>query len=117
MKTQKDTFPSHTPALRTAAVLLAAGSASRMGGQPKCLLQLDGRSLIVRQIQALQAVGLNDIVVVLGHYSPAIAAVVVRAVASASAGIKKRRIVNGSPCPWSGRGKLPAQDPNKSSHI
>lgn len=59
---------------RTAAVLLAAGSASRMGGQPKCLLQLDGRSLIVRQIQALQALGLNDIVVVLGHYAAAIGA-------------------------------------------
>ena len=61
---------------RTAAVLLAAGAASRMGGQPKCLLQLDGTSLIERQIQALLAVGITDIVVVLGHYAAAIAAAV-----------------------------------------
>lgn len=54
------------------AVLLAAGSASRMGGQPKCLLQLDGQSLIQRQITALQHAGLKHIVVVLGHYANAI---------------------------------------------
>ena len=62
--------------LGTAAVLLAAGSASRMGGQPKCLLQLDGISLIERQIMALQAVGITHIVVVLGHYAAAISAAV-----------------------------------------
>ena len=62
--------------LRTFAVLLAAGSASRMGGQPKCLLQLDGTSLIEHQIKALLAVGIADIVLVLGHYAAAIAAAV-----------------------------------------
>ena len=61
---------------RAAAVLLAAGSASRMGGQPKCLLQLDGVSLIERQVAALRAAGVTDIVVVLGHYAAAIEAVV-----------------------------------------
>jgi CTP:molybdopterin cytidylyltransferase MocA len=75
MKTQKDPFPLHPPALRVGAVLLAAGSASRMGGRPKCLLQWDGQSLIVRQIGAWRAAGITDIVVVLGHYAPAIAAV------------------------------------------
>jgi len=74
MKTQKDTFPLHTPALRVGAVLLAAGSASRMGGQPKCLLQLDGASLIERQIHALLEAGVSDIVVVLGFYAGEIAA-------------------------------------------
>lgn len=66
--------PSPNPdlPLRTAALLLAAGSASRMGGLPKCLLQWDGRSLIERQIQALQACGISEIVVVLGHYAPTI---------------------------------------------
>jgi CTP:molybdopterin cytidylyltransferase MocA len=58
-----------------AAVMLAAGSATRMGGRPKCLLQWDGQSLIVRQIGAWRAAGITDIVVVLGHYAPAIAAV------------------------------------------
>jgi len=62
--------------LHTAAVLLAAGSASRMGGQPKCLLQLDGASLIERQIIALRAAGITHIVMVLGHYATAIEAAV-----------------------------------------
>jgi CTP:molybdopterin cytidylyltransferase MocA len=71
------TASTPTPApLRVGAVLLAAGSASRMGGQPKCLLQLDGISLIERQISALLAAGVSDIVVVLGHYAAAIAAAV-----------------------------------------
>ena len=71
------TASTPTPApLRVGAVLLAAGSASRMGGQPKCLLQLDGISLIERQISALLTAGVSDIVVVLGHYAAAIAAAV-----------------------------------------
>ncbi len=73
MKSPNDPSLTGKP-LRTAAVLLAAGSASRMGGQPKCLLQLDGTSLIEHQIKALLAVGITDIVVVLGHYAAAIAA-------------------------------------------
>jgi CTP:molybdopterin cytidylyltransferase MocA len=76
MKSLKDTHPLHAPPLRVGAVLLAAGSASRMGGQPKCLLQLDGTSLIERQISALIAAGVSDIVVVLGHYADVIAAAV-----------------------------------------
>jgi len=51
------------------AVLLAAGSASRMGGRPKCLLSLDGTPIIRRQIESLMACGVADIVVVLGHYA------------------------------------------------
>lgn len=65
-----------SPAGHTAAVLLAAGSASRMGRLPKCLLQLDGVSLIERQIQALLTAGITQIVVVLGHYATAIEAAV-----------------------------------------
>ena len=76
MKSLKDTTPLHPQQQRVGAVLLAAGSASRMGGQPKCLLQLDSASLIERQISALIAAGVSDIVVVLGHYVDAIAAAV-----------------------------------------
>ena len=76
MKSLNDSPPLHAHPLRVGAVLLAAGSASRMGGQPKCLLQLDGISLIERQINALLAVGVSNIVVVLGHYAAAIAAAV-----------------------------------------
>lgn len=51
------------------AVLLAAGSGSRMGKKPKCLLELDGVPLIRRQISALSAAGVAPLVVVLGHYA------------------------------------------------
>ena len=50
------------------AVLLAAGSASRLGHRPKCLLELDGQPLIRRSIQALQQAGVQDLVVVLGAH-------------------------------------------------
>ena len=39
------------------AVLLAAGSASRMGGRPKCLLELGGVPLVMRQLIALSGGG------------------------------------------------------------
>ncbi len=55
--------------LTVGAVLLAAGSASRMGGKPKCLLELGGVSLIRRQLIALSGAGVDEVVVVLGHYA------------------------------------------------
>lgn len=51
------------------AVLLAAGSGSRMGNRPKCLLELGGVSLIRRQLIALSGAGVDELVVVLGHYA------------------------------------------------
>ncbi|MEY2776354.1 MAG: Bifunctional protein GlmU [Pseudomonadota bacterium] len=50
------------------AVLLAAGSASRMGNRPKSLLQLGGVPLIRRQLIALSGAGIDEVVVVLGHH-------------------------------------------------
>lgn len=50
------------------AVLLAAGSASRMGCRPKSLLQLGGVPLIRRQLIALSGAGIDEVVVVLGHH-------------------------------------------------
>jgi len=55
------------------AVVLAAGSASRMGHRPKCLLELNGVPLIHRLLMALSQAGLKDVVVVLGHFAPDIA--------------------------------------------
>lgn len=51
------------------AVLLAAGAGSRMGGRPKCLLELGGVSLIRRQLIALSGAGVDELVVVLGHHA------------------------------------------------
>jgi CTP:molybdopterin cytidylyltransferase MocA len=59
--------------MRCAAVLLAAGSASRMGHRPKSLLLLDGEPLIRRTAQCLLDAGIQELVVVLGHYAQEIA--------------------------------------------
>ncbi len=49
--------------------MLAAGAGSRMGNRPKCLLQLNGVSLLERQLQALTFAGVSPIGVVLGHHT------------------------------------------------
>lgn len=58
------------------AVLLAAGSGSRMGQRPKSLLELDGVPLIRRQLSALTGAGMGQVVLVLGHYADRIEAAV-----------------------------------------
>ncbi len=55
------------PRLRIVAVVLAAGTASRMGGRPKCLLQRDGQTLLNRLLMALETAGVDETVLVLGH--------------------------------------------------
>jgi molybdenum cofactor cytidylyltransferase len=56
-----------------AAVLLAAGAGSRMGHRPKCLIERDGQALIRRTAQSLLNAGIQDLVVILGHYAQEIA--------------------------------------------
>ncbi|MBC7717485.1 MAG: nucleotidyltransferase family protein [Pseudorhodobacter sp.] len=51
------------------AVLLAAGSGSRIGTRPKSLLELGGVPLIRRQLIALSGAGVDEVVVVLGHHA------------------------------------------------
>jgi len=51
------------------AVLLAAGSGSRIGHRPKSLLELGGVPLIRRQLIALSGAGIDEVVVVLGHHA------------------------------------------------
>lgn len=55
--------------LTIGAVVLAAGSASRIGHRPKCLLELDGEPLLQRQLRALLDSQVKHSVVVLGHYA------------------------------------------------
>lgn len=54
--------------MRVGAVLLAAGQGSRMNNQPKALLQLQGVPLINRHLIALSGAGVDEVVVVTGHY-------------------------------------------------
>jgi phosphoenolpyruvate phosphomutase len=54
-----------------AAVVLAAGDGGRLGDLtndcPKCMLDIKGRTLLDRQIEALNAAGIKDIAVVRGY--------------------------------------------------
>ncbi len=53
--------------MRSAGVILAAGSSSRMGaGRPKQLLPVAGHPLLERVVQAANASGLDEVIVVLG---------------------------------------------------
>ena len=72
--TPKCTLPPPCPHLRVGAVVLAAGTASRMGGRPKCLLQKNGQSLLVHLLTNLEQAGIDQTVLVLGQYAPAIQA-------------------------------------------
>lgn len=56
-----------------AAVVLAAGSSSRMGGRNKLLLEVDGESLVRRAVGVARDAGLDPVVVVLGHDSDRVA--------------------------------------------
>lgn len=56
-----------------AAVVLAAGTSSRLG-RPKQLLELRGRPLLQHAVDAAFEAGLDEIVVVLGHQAGEVAA-------------------------------------------
>lgn len=62
------------------AIILAAGVGKRLGGsvveRPKCLLELGGRTLLDRMLDALQRAGVREIVIVVGHLSEQIRAAV-----------------------------------------
>ena len=60
--------------LKLSAVLLAAGAGSRLGDRPKGLLVLQGVPLIAGRVAALQAAGISEVVVVLGHHADALEA-------------------------------------------
>jgi molybdenum cofactor cytidylyltransferase len=57
----------------TAAVILAAGLSTRMGGRSKALLRFDDRDVFVtRIIRTLHDAGITDVVVVTGHQADAV---------------------------------------------
>ncbi|WP_439588346.1 nucleotidyltransferase family protein [Hydrogenophaga sp.] len=58
--------------MKTGFVILAAGAGRRMGGIAKCLLQLEGKTLLERlltQLQPLRGKARHDLVLVLGHHA------------------------------------------------
>jgi molybdenum cofactor cytidylyltransferase len=69
-----------------AAIVLAAGTSSRMGRQKLLLPMADGRPLVRIAVEQVQAAGLDDTVVVLGREA--------EAVAHALSGLPVRTVVN-----------------------
>ena len=76
------------------AIILSAGQGSRLGhltdDKPKCLIEFGGRSLLDRQLDALAANGVDDVVVVTGFRDDQIEAVLERR----SAGPRVRTLFN-----------------------
>ncbi len=60
--------------LRIGALILAAGEGSRMGGLPKCLIRVDGRTLLRRLTGAFAAMDAARIVAVTGYHAQPIEA-------------------------------------------
>jgi choline kinase len=62
------------------AIILAAGVGKRLGGgsieRPKCLLELGGKTLLDRMLDALRSAGVEKAVIVVGHQSDQIRAAV-----------------------------------------
>lgn len=57
--------------MTVAAILLAAGTSTRMG-RPKSLLPWGGMTLIEWQVEQLRAAGVEDVIVVVGHEAEAV---------------------------------------------
>ncbi len=89
--------------LRTGVLILAAGAGQRMGGRAKCLLEVQGHSLLQRMVGSVHSAGLPTPVLVLGHHAAEIQA----HVAQWPARPTPRQVVN----------PAPEDDPATSLHI
>ena len=76
------------------AIILSAGQGSRLGhlvdDRPKCLIEFSGRTLLDRQLDALEANGVHEVVVVTGFHDE----LVNEAIARRSGGPSVRTIFN-----------------------
>ena len=76
------------------AIILSAGQGSRLGhlvdGRPKCLIDFNGRSLLDRQLDTLDANGVREAVVVTGFHDE----LVDEAIAKRSGGPNVRTVFN-----------------------
>ena len=63
------------------AIILSAGQGSRLGhmvdGRPKCLIEFNGRTLLDRQLDTLEANGVHEAVVVTGFHDELVEAAIV----------------------------------------
>lgn len=78
-----------------AAVVLAAGSGSRMGGVVKPLIRVGGRTIVQRVVQSLQAAGIERIVVVISAHTYEVRQTLIEALKSSAAGISFVEVLNG----------------------
>ena len=65
--------------LRSGAVLLAAGEGARLGGRAKGAIEIEGEPLLLRGLRILSEVGVDEVVVVTGHYQSDLAPLLTRA--------------------------------------
>jgi choline kinase len=76
------------------AIILSAGQGSRLGhlvdDRPKCLIDFNGRSLLDRQLDTLEAIGVREVVVVTGFHDE----LVDQAIGRRSGGPNVRTIFN-----------------------
>ena len=68
-----------TGRLRIGAVLLAAGEGARLGGRAKGAIEIEGEPLILRGLRILSDAGVDEVVVVTGHYQSEISPLVTQA--------------------------------------
>jgi CTP:molybdopterin cytidylyltransferase MocA len=64
-----------TGRLRVAGIVLAAGEGRRLGCRPKGLIKVSGETLLARNVRVLFEAGVDEVVVVTGHYSEQLEAV------------------------------------------
>jgi CTP:molybdopterin cytidylyltransferase MocA len=67
-----------TGILRIGAVLLAAGEGARLGGRAKGAIEIEGEPLILRGLRILSNAGVDEVVVVTGHYQSEISPLLAR---------------------------------------
>ncbi len=65
--------------LRIGAVLLAAGEGARLGGRAKGAIEIEGEPLLLRGLRILSQVGIDEVVVVTGHYQSDVAPLLIQA--------------------------------------
>ena len=68
-----------TGRLRIGAVLLAAGEGARLGGRAKGAIEIAGEPLLLRGLRILSEVGIDEVVVVTGHYRSDVAPLLIQA--------------------------------------